>query len=89
MPTQDARPIIEGALEPGRYFADFGGYRYTVTVPDCGWAGQDDGVGGLYQGDDSELAIFWFAADESDLYRRACESSGTRFTPGSVGRRLG
>jgi hypothetical protein len=85
-PTQAAREMTEGGVVPGRYFADFGGYRYTVTVPDAGWSGQGDGIGGLYQGEDSELAIFWFAGEEPSLYRRACDSSGTEFDPGpSVG----
>ncbi len=80
--TQAASQLTEGSVEPGRYFADFGGYRYTVTVPDSEWAAQSDGVGGLYQGEDSELAIFWFAEDAPSLYRRACDSSGTEFDPG-------
>ena len=80
--TAGATEMTEGDVEPGRYFADFGGYRYTVTVPDSGWVGQGDGIGGLYQGEDSELAIFWFAGEQPSLYRRACKSSGTEFDPG-------
>jgi hypothetical protein len=80
--TAGATEMTEGDVEPGRYFADFGGYRYTVTVPDSGWVGQGVGVGGLYQGEDSELAIFWFAGEEPSLYQRACDSSGTEFDPG-------
>ena len=83
-PTSAPSELTEGAIEPGRYFTDVGGYRFTFTVPASGWTFLADFVG-VTQGDDSELAVFWpsWTAEEmSSLYRRACESSGTEFATG-------
>ena len=83
-PTPAQRQLTEGAVEPGRYFTDVGNNRFTFTVPESGWSWMVD-AGGVYQGEDSDLAFFWpswFAEDVSSLYRRACESSGTEFDPG-------
>jgi len=74
LPTADS-------LEPGRYLLDFGGYRFTFTVADPGWSA-DVSAGGVYRGDDRELAIFWPGGEVSSLYRDPCESSGTEFEPG-------
>ena len=81
-PTPAASQLTEGDVEPGRYFHEIDGYRYTFTVPESGWS-FDVAAGGLSQGDDdTELAIFWPGADLPELYRRACNSSGTGFDPG-------
>lgn len=68
-------------VEPGRYFLEFDGYRFTFTVAKSGWSGSVD-WGGVFQGPDSELAVFWPGGSMPHLYRRACESSGTEFDPG-------
>lgn len=84
-PTPAPSPLTEGAIEPGRYFTDVGGYRFTFTVPESGWTFIADFVA-VTQGEDSEVAVFWpsWTAEEmSSLYRRACESSGTEFATGS------
>ena len=83
-PTPAPSQLTDGAVEPGRYFLDSDGYRYTFTVPESGWTFNADFVA-VTQGEDSEIAIFWpswFAEDVESLYRRACESSGTEFDPG-------
>ena len=80
-PSQAASQLTEGDVEPGRHFHEIDGYRYTFTVPESGWSFSVD-AGGVYQGDDSELAVFWPGGDMSDLYRRACNSTGTEFDPG-------
>jgi len=81
-PTPSASPLIQGDVEPGRYFLETNGYRYTFTVPETGWT-FDPAAAGLVQGkDDTELAIFWPREDFSELYRRACEWTGTGFDPG-------
>jgi len=81
-PTQAARqlPTAED-VAPGRYFLEFGGYRFTFTVAHPGW-NADVNAGGVYQGDDSELAIFWPGGEVTSLYRDPCDSSGTEFEPG-------
>ena len=84
MSTPAVSELTDGPVEPGRHFVDFGRYRFTFTVPESGWS-FDAGAGGLYQGDDSEIAIFWPGGEDSGLgtlYRRACKSSGTEFDPG-------
>jgi hypothetical protein len=82
VPTQAARLLpTADALQPGQYFLEFGGYRFTFTVADAGWSA-DLGAGGVFQGADSELAIFWPGGDIASLYRRACDWSGTEFEPG-------
>jgi len=68
-------------LEPGRYFLDFDGYRFTFTVAHPGWSGSVE-ASGIYQGPDEDIAIFWPAGDINSLYRRACDWSGTEFNPG-------
>jgi hypothetical protein len=80
-PTQAPSKLTGGAVEPGRYFYEVDGFRYTFTIPESGWT-FDPAAGGVYQGEDSELAIFWPGGDMTDLYRRACVSSGTEFDPG-------
>ena len=86
-PTQAVRELAEGVVEPGRYSGEGQGFRYTFTVPDGGWtAGIGDLCCMLYQGEDSEVAILAFNENLDRLYRRACQSVGTEFTPGpSVG----
>ena len=80
--TPSPSQLTQGDVEPGRYFHEIDGYRYTFTVPESGWT-FDAAAGGLSQGDDdTELAIFWPGGDMPELYRRACESTGTEFDPG-------
>lgn len=75
-------PLTQGDVEPGRYFYETDGYRYTFTVPESGWT-FDAGAGGLSQGDDdTELAILWPGVVMPELFRRACEWAGTKFDPG-------
>lgn len=81
-PTSAPSPLTQGDVEPGRYFYETYGYRYTFTVPESGWT-FDPAAAGLVQGeDDTELAIFWPGGDLPELYRRACEWTGTGFDPG-------
>ena len=81
-PTPSVSKVTEGPLEAGQYFTDVDGIRYTFTVPESGWSWSTE-AGGVHQGDDSELAVFWPGGDiDVPLYRRACESSGTEFDPG-------
>ena len=63
-------------LEPGRYYLEFNGYRFTFTVADPGWSSSVE-FAGVFQGPDSELAIFWPGGDIPSLYRRSCEWTGT------------
>ena len=80
--TPSASEVTDGPIEPGQYFTDLDGIRYTFTVPEAGWDWSTD-ARGLHQGEDSELAVFWPGGDiDLPLYRRACESSGTEFDPG-------
>ena len=75
-PTPAPSQLTDGAVEPGRYFLDSDGYRYTFTVPESGWTFNADFVA-VTQGEDSEIAIFWpswFAEDVESLYRRACRT---------------
>jgi hypothetical protein len=83
-PTETAAlqlPTTE-TLEPGRYFLEFGAYRFTFTVTDPGWMA-DVGFAAVFQGEDPKLAIFWPGGDIPNLYRRACQWTGTEFEPGS------
>jgi hypothetical protein len=73
MPTTDS-------LEPGRYFVEFGGYRFTFTAADAGWSA-DVGAGGVYQGEDNDLAVFWPGGVVSRLYSDPC-APGSAFDPG-------
>ena len=81
-PSPSPSQLTEGDVEPGRYFHEIDGYRYTFTVPESGWSFSVD-AGGLIQGDDdTEIAIFWPGGDMPELFRRACDSSGTEFDTG-------
>ena len=83
-PTPAVSELTEGPIEPGQYFIDFGEHRFTLTVPDAGW-NFDSQAGGIYQGEDPELAVFWPGGLDTGigtLYRRACDSPGTEFDPG-------
>ena len=81
-PTEVAQPLpTADSLEPGRYFLEFNGYRYLFTVADPGWSSSVEAAG-VFQGPDSELAIFWPGGDIPTLYRRSCEWTGTEFDPG-------
>jgi hypothetical protein len=79
-PAARQLPTTE-TLEPGRYFLESGGYRFTFTVTDSGWMA-DVGFAAVFQGEDPELAIFWPGGDITSLYRRACQWTGTEFEPG-------
>ena len=84
-PTPVSTPAVselsEGPIVAGQYITTIDGFTYRFTVPKSGWSWSVDAQG-VYQGDDSKIAIFWPGGDMSDLYRRACESSGTGFDPG-------
>lgn len=79
-PTGLALPTADD-LEPGRYFVEFDGYRFAFTVLDPGWSSSVEAAA-VFQGPDSELAIFWPGGDIPSLYRRSCEWTGTEFHPG-------
>lgn len=81
-PTKVAQPLpTADDLEPGRYFLESDGYRFTFTVADPGWSSSVEAAG-VFRGPDSELAIFWPGGDVPSLYRRSCEWTGTEFDPG-------
>jgi hypothetical protein len=75
-----ARELPGGALEPGEYFGEFEGFRFTFTVPDSGWYGYaEHECCVIYTGGDSDGAIIFFSGDITTLYARACDSAGTEF----------
>lgn len=81
-PTDVALPLpTADDLEPGRYFLEFSGYRFTFTVADPGWSSSVEAAG-VFHGPDSELAIFWPGGDIPSLYSRSCEWTATEFDPG-------
>ena len=75
-----ARALPPGAMEPGTYFGEADGTRYTFTVPAPGWSNYpESGCCVIFEGGDADGAIIFFAGDIASLYARACESSGTEF----------
>jgi hypothetical protein len=81
-PTESASELqTTEELVPGRYYVDYGGYRYTFAVADEGWQA-DTEFGAVFQGEDPELAIFWPAGEVNSLYEDPCQSMGTDFDPG-------
>ena len=75
--AQGARELPGGALEPGTYFGEFEGTRFTFTIPELGWSGYAEaGCCVITEGGDSDGAIIFFTGDITELYARACEISG-------------
>src|SRR5262245_59264666 len=76
----EAKALPRAAIEPGTYFGDADGTRYTFTIPAAGWKNYpESGCCTIYTGDDADGAIIFFSGDIASLYARACESSGTEF----------
>jgi hypothetical protein len=76
---QGARELPAGVLEPGTYFGEFEGTRFTFTIPESGWNNYPEaGCCVIYTGGDNDGAIIFFSGDITSLYARACESSGTK-----------
>jgi len=73
-----ARELPDGALERGTYFGEFDGIRFTFEVPDAGWVGYaEHACCVILKGGDAEGATIFFSGDITELYARACDSSGT------------
>jgi hypothetical protein len=70
-------------LQPCEYYIEFGGYRFTFRVAEAGWSAKV-GAGGMFHGDDSELAIFWPGGTINSLFEDPCHSLGTAFDPGPM-----
>ena len=77
-----------GSLDPGRYFVDIVGYRYTFTVPATGWNVLKNApdvivMKGDTNGTDFANLWLWGPAGPTQLvWRTACAWTGTEFTPG-------
>lgn len=76
--------LAGGSLQPGRYFTDIQGYRYTFTIPVTGWVAEDGSTlhfGSLTNNppDEGYLAMW---GELPTLFSNACQWIGTTITPG-------
>lgn len=77
---EGSKKLLGKALQPGTYFGDFEGYRFTFTIPDSGWNNySESGCCTIYAGGDAGGAIIFFTGDITELYAKACDSAGTEF----------
>jgi hypothetical protein len=75
-----ARELPPDAMEPGTYFGEFEGTRYTFSIPDAEWNNYpENGCCTIFTGGDTDGAIIFFEGDYTSLYARACHSAGTEF----------
>ena len=81
-PMPSATQLTEGDVEPGRYFHEIDGYRYTFTVPESGWTFGAN-AGGLCQGEDDTESRSSGPEETSPSSTGApATSAGTEFDPG-------
>lgn len=92
-PSAVALPFGDDAIEPGRYFTEFKGYRYTFTVPDRDFPAEF--IGWTSAADFDRWVVLWDGSGEvpnaagmviysnvSTLYTEACQWLGSAITPG-------
>ena len=80
-PTPAASMLRSGPVEPGRYYADVHGYRYTFSVLTSDWeanAPADNDGWGLFE--DEGMLLVWGAIPA--LHTDACQWTGTAVDPG-------
>ena len=90
MSSAPAHSILprDGAAGPGTYFADYGGYRYTLTVPASGWtsAVAENGIAISTEGPAQEwsasLIIWGEVGPATVVYGKACQWAGSNVIPG-------
>jgi len=84
-PTSGPLPTGGGALDVGKHYVDVGGYRYTFTVPDPGWASypvHDWNTDIIYDYSAVGVSFAGLIDPTTRVYERACQWSGTESTPG-------
>ncbi len=82
-----ARLTAGGTLQPGRYFVDNQGYRYTFSISGNGWSAYVSGTDviiqkGNEQGSDFANLWLWGPTTGQMVWGTACAWTGTSFTPG-------